>query len=276
MIRCCECFNESFNTSLLSAFYSGIDIGMELKVKVPNFFCEELLSQILETFEFLLKCFGAKAILKDLTLLCARLRPFLAKVDDGVRGSTLRLFAQLIDMVDSSSGTTADVNVKLLQDQLHAILMNMLVLLNDSSATVVRETCTTLSKSSKVLKFAYQNDAECVDVGSTTSSPRVGPGTRSGLQYSQCVQTIAKDICKMYPDKVSFYITSLLSLFRSESAQVRANAAVVLGIMLGGLESFEKEKVPYDASCSALLLLLQDSNELVRKKTAESMTYLIL
>jgi hypothetical protein len=94
------------------------------------------------------------------------------------------------------------------------------------------------------------------------------------LLYPDFLNDLCKLIVTDFTDKVNFYIMNAVTFFKSMWSQVKANAALLVGYMLGNLPLEKSGIISKEHVCEALTLLLRDPSPDVRASTAEAMSLL--
>ncbi len=74
--------------------------------------------------------------------------------------------------------------------------------------------------------------------------------------------------------KVNFYVMGNVSFFKSSWPDIRSNAAMFAGFLLGNLPEASHTLITKEHVCGALILLLKDPDPDVRVKAAEAMSLL--
>ncbi|RMX49356.1 hypothetical protein pdam_00014787 [Pocillopora damicornis] len=77
-----------------------------------------------------------------------------------------------------------------------------------------------------------------------------------------------------FPDKINFYVMGCVSFYKSSRDDIKANAALLTGFILGNLPQERRDEISKDHVCGALILLLKDPSGQVRCKAAEAMSLL--
>ncbi|CAI8027043.1 Maestro heat-like repeat-containing protein family member 1 [Geodia barretti] len=94
------------------------------------------------------------------------------------------------------------------------------------------------------------------------------------LFYPDFLNDLCKHIVTDFTDKVNFYIMNAVTFFKSMWSPVKANAALLVGYILGNLPLEKSGMISKEHVCEALTLLLKDPSPDVRASTAEAMSLL--
>ncbi|KAG2465114.1 MROH1 protein, partial [Polypterus senegalus] len=158
-----------------------------------------------------------------------KIKPFLESENDDIRSAAITLLGNL-----SRFGAGEPV----FKDQLHNVLVSLLLHLNDPSPDVV-----------KACKFAMRVCAPVVGSDQITTMFQNHLHEDKGLHYGEFINDLTKYIIQDFPAMLNFYHITVIQFFKSNWPEVRASAAMFIG----------------------LVLLLQDPEPLVRAKAAEAM-----
>ncbi|ELT91566.1 hypothetical protein CAPTEDRAFT_173785 [Capitella teleta] len=185
-----------------------------------------------------------------------RIRPCFEKNNDRVRAVAIGLFGDLARFGD---GPSKDPFV----EQIHSNLVTLLLHLNDPSPQV-RLAC------KKTLR----------SIGPFVGSEAINEMFQkhllesASLIYGEFMNDLSKAINKDFVDKLNFYTMGNVSFFRSSWSEIRSNAAMFVGFLLGNMDSSSASNLSKEHICGALILLLKDLSPDVRIKAAEAMSYL--
>ncbi|XP_030638186.1 LOW QUALITY PROTEIN: maestro heat-like repeat-containing protein family member 1 [Chanos chanos] len=179
-----------------------------------------------------------------------KIKPFLENENDEIRYASIMLLGNL-----ARFGTAET----LLKDQIHNILVNLLLHLSDPSTQVV-----------KACKYAMRACAPVVDSEQISTMFQNHLHEDKGLHYGEFVNDLTKYIIQDFPSMLNFYHISVLQFFKSNWAEIRASAAMFVGFLLGNLPEDYFSHINMGSVTKGLVLLLQDPDPLVRAKAAEA------
>ncbi|XP_053949877.1 maestro heat-like repeat-containing protein family member 1 isoform X1 [Anastrepha ludens] len=195
--------------------------------------------------------------------LAIRIRPFFGSYSIEIREASIILFGDLCEskkahdkdgsMSPNSSSTEA------LREQLIANLFPILLHLSEGEATIIRACKGTLRKVCGLLNAPKVNEMaqrHLIDHGQ--------------LNYGVFIVDFVKLIAMDLPDHIQDFIDSAIPKLRSQWAEVRGSAAIVIGI----LHNFLPERNTQTESVgNKLAALLKDENHFVRVKAATALGY---
>jgi hypothetical protein len=238
----------NFSTTILSAMLAGMDdredpedlITMEAMSGLSRIF-----SQIDEGH--------VRPILINIAL---RIRPCFEKPTPAVRAAAFTLFGTLSRF---GSGPSEGPFFEQIQTNFVSLLLH----LNESDPVVVVACKEALQKLGPLMKSdginrMFQKHLDPADT----------------LFYPDFLNGLCKHIVTDFTDKVNFYIMNAVTFFKSMWSQVKANAALLVGYMLGNLPLEKSGIISKEHVCEALTLLLRDPSHEVRASTAEAMSLL--
>ncbi|XP_039593535.1 maestro heat-like repeat-containing protein family member 1 isoform X2 [Polypterus senegalus] len=180
-----------------------------------------------------------------------KIKPFLESENDDIRSAAITLLGNL-----SRFGAGEPV----FKDQLHNVLVSLLLHLNDPSPDVV-----------KACKFAMRVCAPVVGSDQITTMFQNHLHEDKGLHYGEFINDLTKYIIQDFPAMLNFYHITVIQFFKSNWPEVRASAAMFIGFLLGNLPEEYFSHMNMSNITKGLVLLLQDPEPLVRAKAAEAM-----
>ncbi|CAI8027036.1 Maestro heat-like repeat-containing protein family member 1 [Geodia barretti] len=237
-----------FSTTILSAMLAGMDdredpedlITMEAMSGLSRIF-----SQIDEGH--------VRPILINIAL---RIRPCFEKPTPAVRAAAFTLFGTLSRF---GSGPSEGPFFEQIQTNFVSLLLH----LNESDPVVVVACKEALQKLGPLMKSENIN---------TMFQRHLDPA--ESLFYPDFLNDLCKHIVTDFTDKVNFYIMNAVTFFKSMWSPVKANAALLVGYILGNLPLEKSGMISKEHVCEALTLLLKDPSPDVRASTAEAMSLL--
>ncbi|XP_043547011.1 maestro heat-like repeat-containing protein family member 1 [Chiloscyllium plagiosum] len=150
-----------------------------------------------------------------------------------------------------------------LVEQIHSSLVSLLLHLNDSSEEVV-----------KACKFTLRLVGPLLGSESVSVMLQKHLLEEANLHYGEFINDLAKHIISDFPEKVNFYIMGNVSFFKSVWPEIRGNAVMFTGFLLGSLSQDELQSISLEHVCTAIILLLRDGVPSVRIKAAEALSLL--
>ncbi|KAG5856775.1 hypothetical protein ANANG_G00011450 [Anguilla anguilla] len=180
-----------------------------------------------------------------------KIKPFLESENDEIRSASIMLLGNL-----SMFGSGEPV----FKDQIHNVLVSLLLHLNDPSTQVV-----------KACKYAMRECAPVVGSEQITSMFQNHLHEDKGLHYGEFINDLTKYIIQDFPAMLNFYHITVIQFFKSNWAEVRASAAMFMGFLLGNLPEEYFSQMNMASLTKGLVQLLQDPDPLVRAKAAEAM-----
>ncbi|BFZ13379.1 hypothetical protein BsWGS_16418 [Bradybaena similaris] len=194
-----------------------------------------------------------RAILINVSL---KIRPCFEKDKCAVRAQAFRLFGNLSRFGDGPSKAP-------FLEQIHSNFISLLLHFNDKEEEV-RQACKYALRllgpllGSEVMNDKFQR--HLVEDGH--------------VHYGEFMNDLAKLIIQDFPEKINFYVMGCVAFFRSSWPEIKSNAAMLIGFLLGNLPKDMQNNVTKEHICGALILLLKDSSPSVRSKAAEAMSLL--
>ncbi|XP_023669118.2 maestro heat-like repeat-containing protein family member 1 isoform X1 [Paramormyrops kingsleyae] len=180
-----------------------------------------------------------------------KIKPFLESENDEIRSTSIMLLGNL-----SKFGSGEAI----FKDQIHNVLVSLLLHLNDPSPQVV-----------KASKYAMRMFAPVVGSEQIMAMFQNHLHEDKGLHYGEFINDLTKYIIQDFPGMLNFYHITVIQFFKSNWAEVRAGAAMFIGFLLGNLPEEYFSYMNMGSITNGLVLLLQDPEPLVRAKAAEAM-----
>ncbi|GCC19613.1 hypothetical protein chiPu_0018423, partial [Chiloscyllium punctatum] len=181
---------------------------------------------------------------------------FFGEDKDAVRAAAFTVFGKLSRFGDGQS--KADF-----VEQIHSSLVSLLLHLNDSSEEVV-----------KACKFTLRLVGPLLGSESVSVMLQKHLLEEANLHYGEFINDLVKHIISDFPEKVNFYIMGNVSFFKSVWPEIRGNAVMFTGFLLGNLSQDELRSISLEHVCTAIILLLRDGVPSVRIKAAEALSLL--
>uniref|UniRef100_A0A914H3L8 Non-specific serine/threonine protein kinase n=1 Tax=Globodera rostochiensis TaxID=31243 RepID=A0A914H3L8_GLORO len=194
-------------------------------------------------------------LVRVLPQLLLKVRPCFEKENAALRASAFSLFAGL----GSSVG-----NCETFRESLQHNMMSIVLHLNDEEETVQRccakvlHTCASLLNSEHAAALVEQ---QLVD-------------GKVPLSYADFLRQFGMILPLSFPDRLNTYALDCNNYFRSQSARIRQNAAMLIGFMLTALTPELRGTLSKDLIFSGLEQLLRDPDEDVRVQTVSAIALL--
>ncbi|XP_076448959.1 maestro heat-like repeat-containing protein family member 1 isoform X1 [Babylonia areolata] len=239
---------QKYSTTILSAMMAGMDdkedpedyITIEAMSGLSR-----ILSEIDESH--------IRAILINVAL---KIRPCFEKEKPAVRAQAFILFGNLSRFGDGPSLTP-------FLEQIHSNIISLLLHLNDVDHEV-RKSC----------KYALRLLGPLMRSQAINDKFQKHLLEEANLFYGEFMNDLSKLIIQDFQDKVNFYVMGCVAFFKSSWSEIRSNAAMFVGFLLGNLPKERQTDITKEHVCSALILLLKDPSATVRAKAAEAMSLL--
>ncbi|MCJ8728677.1 hypothetical protein PDJAM_G00007090 [Pangasius djambal] len=180
-----------------------------------------------------------------------KIKPFLENENDEIRCASIMLLGNL-----SRFGSGEPV----FKDQIHNVLVSLLLHLSDPSARVV-----------KACKYAMRVCAPVLGSEQITNMFQNHLHEEKSLHYGEFINDLVKYLIQDFPGMLNFYHVTVIQFFKSNWAEIRASAAMFIGFLLGNLPEEHFSHMNMGIVTKALVMLLQDPDPLVRAKAAEAM-----
>ncbi|XP_035386626.1 maestro heat-like repeat-containing protein family member 1 isoform X2 [Electrophorus electricus] len=180
-----------------------------------------------------------------------KIKPFLENENDKLRCASIMLLGNL-----SRFGSGEAV----FKDQIHNVLVSLLMHLNDPNAQVV-----------KACKYTMRVCAPVVGSEQITAMFHNHLHEEKGLHYGEFINDLIKYIIQDFPGMLNFYHVTVVQFFKSNWSEIRASAAMFIGFLVGNLPEEYFSHMNMATVTKGLVMLLQDPEPLVRAKAAEAM-----
>ncbi|GAA6103654.1 maestro heat-like repeat-containing protein family member 1 isoform X1 [Tachysurus ichikawai] len=180
-----------------------------------------------------------------------KIKPFLENEKDEIRCASIMLLGNL-----SKFGSGEPV----FKDQIHNVLVGLLLHLSDPSTQVV-----------KACKYSMRVCAPVLGSEMITNMFQNHLHEEKSLHYGEFINDLVKYLIQDFPGMLNFYHVTVIQFFKSNWAEIRANAAMFIGFLLRNLPDEHFSHINMGIVTKALIMLLQDPDPLVRAKAAEAM-----
>jgi len=193
--------------------------------------------------------------------LCAQIRPSFECPTANIRAASFSLFGTL-----SRFGVTESCAERF-TEQVHAVMPAVILHLNDDVEEVQHACKTTLRR---IVPITHaESFMELVE------NPMFDPKTPIS-SYEVMAEKLAKELIKHFSPRVPYYLNQCCDGFRSQWDRIKANSAVMVGMLLGNLPPEKRDKATLNPGIITrqLISLLKEKKTEVREKAAEAMAVL--
>ncbi|CAG2232807.1 unnamed protein product [Mytilus edulis] len=239
---------QQYSTTVLSAMMAGMDDKEDPEDLITTESMSglsKILSEIDESH--------IRAILINVSL---RIRPCFEKDRPAVRAQAFILFGNLSRFGDGPSKAP-------FLEQIHSNFVSLLLHLNDPEQEV-----------KKACKFSLRLLGPLLESEAINNKFQKYLLEDANLIYGEFMNDLAKCIIQDFPDKVNFYVMGCISFYKSMWSEIKCNAALFTGYLLGNLQHDKQVAISKEHVCAALIILLKDQSPSVRAAAAEAMSLL--
>ncbi|XP_022529276.2 maestro heat-like repeat-containing protein family member 1 isoform X2 [Astyanax mexicanus] len=226
---------------------AAMSSGMEEKDDPGKFITLEAMSGLSKVLLYL----DQKNVHLLVVYIFMKIKPFLENENDEIRCASIMLLGNL-----SKFGSGEPV----FKDQIHNVLVSLLLHLSDPNAQVV-----------KACKYTMRVCAPVVGSEQITAMFQNHLHEEKGLHYGEFINDLIKYIIQDFPGMLNFYHVTVVQFFKSNWAEIRASAAMFIGFLLGNLPEEYFSHMNMGTVTKGLVMLLQDPDPIVRAKAAEAM-----
>jgi len=193
--------------------------------------------------------------------LCAQIRPSFECPTKSIRAASFSLFGTL-----SRFGAAESCSERF-NEQIHAVLPAVILHLYDEEEEVQHACKTTLRRIVPLTGAA--SFIELVE------NPMFDPKTPIS-SYEIIAEKIAKELIEHFSTRVPYYLNQCCDGFRSQWDRIKANSAVMVGMLLGNLPAEKRDKATLNPGIITrqLISLLKERKAEVREKAADAMAVL--
>eukprot|EP00049_Salpingoeca_infusionum_P022643 m.7920 g.7920 ORF g.7920 m.7920 type:complete len:1638 (-) comp5302_c0_seq1:139-5052(-) len=236
------------STAVLSALTAGMDDRND-----PN---DDITLEAMRALNKVFKKVDENTIRSILINISIQIRPCFEKQKPEVRAASMELFGNLSRFGDGPSRQP-------FLEQVHANIISFILHSKEADESV----CTAAKKSLILLGSLLESENMLKVFNKHFKS--------QDMHFGEFVNGLTRVLIEEFGDKVSFYSMSTVdSFFKSDWAEIRANAAIFSGFLLGNLPKEKRRDITKQHVCGELIRLLQDPSADVRSKAAEAMSLL--
>jgi hypothetical protein len=237
------------STTVLSAMMTGMD-DRDDPSDLITLEAMRGLSKVLAKVE-------EESVRQILINISLRIRPCFEKEKPAVRAAAIKLFGNLSRFGDGPSKAP-------FSEQIHTNMVSLLLHLNDGDQEV-RDAC---KSALRQLGPLFESEA----VNDMIQKLLV---EGQSLHYGEFMNDLSKLMITDFDEKINFYTMNCVNFFKSEWQEIKANAAMFTGFLLGNLSKSQRKHISKEHVCGELIRLLKDPANMVREKAAESMSLLV-
>lgn len=237
-----------FSTTILSAMLAGMDDREDPEDLITM----EAMSGLARIFQQIDEG-HVRPILINIAL---RIRPCFEKPAPAVRAAAFTLFGSLSRFGNGPSE-------KPFLEQIQTNFVSLLLHLNEGDPVVVAACKGALQKLGPLIKSDQVNEM---------FQKHLNP--EDSLLYPDFLNDLCKLLVSDFTDKVNSYVMNSVMFFKSMWPEVKRNAALFVGYMLGNLPLAKSGIISKEHVCEALILLLRDPSPVVRASAADAMSLL--
>lgn len=238
---------EKYSTTILSAMMAGMDDKDDLE--------DEITLESMSGLAKILAKLDENNVRQILINICLRIRPCFEKEKDAVRAAAFTLFGKLSRFSDGPSKAP-------FLEQVHTNFISVMLHLNEEVEVV------------KACKGCLRSIAPLMGSESVNKMFQKHLLEEGHLHYGEFMNDLSRLLIVDFPDKINFYVMGCVSFYKSSRDDIKANAALLTGFILGNLPQERRDEISKDHVCGALILLLKDPSGQVRCKAAEAMSLL--
>ncbi|XP_071092263.1 maestro heat-like repeat-containing protein family member 1 [Haliotis cracherodii] len=239
---------QKYSTTILSAMMAGMDDKED-----PN---DDITIEAMSGLSRIMSEIDESHIRAILINVALKIRPCFEKVKPAVRAQAFILFGNLSRFGDGPSRAP-------FLEQIHSNFISLLLHLNDPEPDV-----------KKACKYALRMLGPLIGSEAVNDKFQKHLLEEANLFYGEFMNDLSKLIIQDFPEKINFYVMGCVSFFKSHWDEIKSNAAMFAGFLLGNLSKEKQGNITKEHVCSALVLLLKDISPQVRCKAAEAMSLL--
>ncbi|XP_052816666.1 maestro heat-like repeat-containing protein family member 1 isoform X2 [Mya arenaria] len=239
---------QHYSTTVLSAMMAGMDDKED-----PE---DDITVESMSGLSKVLSEIDEKHIRAILINVALRIRPCFEREKPNVRAQSIILFGNLSAFGDGPSKQP-------FLEQIHSNFVSLLLHLNDPDNEV-----------KKACKYALKKIGALIGSDPINNMFQKFLLEESNLHYGEFMNDLSKLIIQDFPEKVNFYVMGCVSFYKSMWSEIKSNAALFTGFLLGNLPQERQGVISKEHVCAALIILLKDPTPSVRSSAAEAMSLL--
>jgi hypothetical protein len=238
-----------YSTTILSAMMAGLDDKDDIN--------DDITLESMNGLNKIIALIDENNVRPILINILLRIRPCFEKEKGTIRTSAYTLFGKLARF---GEGPSKDPYM----EQIHSNFVSFILHLDEVDASVKRSCKSVLKEVGPLIQSKAVNELfqTCLM-------------EEKQLHYGEFVNDLSKLLVSEFPEKISFYIMNSVSNFKSQWTEIRCNAVLFAGYMLGYLNREAQSVLSKEHITNALIKLLkEDPSPLVRQKAAEAISLL--
>ncbi|EGC31710.1 hypothetical protein DICPUDRAFT_50034 [Dictyostelium purpureum] len=206
--------------------------------------------------------------------ICNRIRPAFEKPNDFIRGASFKLFGSLWRF---GSGSACDPFYEQIHNSLPALIMHLNddnPMVKDACKKTLFELCGQNISEDRSRPYNLMRSLEIMEYFNNKSKgfhPSVSDS--SSINYDEFLLDFSKLLIVHYPERVNYFIMTVIEFFKSGWVTLKGNSATLTGLLLGNLTDEKRIQTNINSTIitKTLINLLGDRSSMVRKKAAESL-----
>ncbi|XP_047135268.1 maestro heat-like repeat-containing protein family member 1 isoform X1 [Hydra vulgaris] len=238
---------QTYSTTILSAMMAGMDDKEDPQMSITL--------EAMSGLSKILSLLDESSVRQILINICLRIRPCFEKEISAVRAAAISLFGNLARFGKGPSESA-------FLEQIHTNFISLLLHLHEEDE---------VTKASKAALRKIGAKLNSVSINEMFQKHLIEDGN---LHYGEFINDLSRLIIADHVDKMNFYVMGCVSFFKSNWPEIRANAALFIGFLLGNLKKNQRETISIEHICSALVVLIKDPSPLVRSRAAEAISLL--
>ena len=201
---------QKHSTTILSAMMAGLDDKDDIN--------DDITLESMNGLTKIIALIDESNVRPILINILLRIRPCFEKEKSTIRTSAYTLFGELARF---GSGPSKDPYM----EQIHSNFVSFILHLNEEDEMVKKSCKLVLKKSGQLIQSELINELfqRCLL-------------EKKQLHYGEFINDLSKLLVTEFPEKISFYIMNSVSNFKSQWTEIRSNAVLFAGYMLGHLD----------------------------------------
>ncbi|GJQ85615.1 hypothetical protein Trydic_g20165 [Trypoxylus dichotomus] len=234
------------SNSMLNAFMQALDYSSAGE--------SEVIHEAMLSFSNLLHAVTEKELNQCQVTAAVRIKPLLQQENNSLRQASFRLLGDLASSIVSDDA---------FQEQVNGNLITLLLHLNDEDPEVI-----------KACKYSMRKIGPFLDCPRVNAMIQEHLIEEAVLHFAQFATDFIKIMAETNQELFPQLIMTSLSYYKSPWLQIRANAALLTGVLYSQIKEEYKEQITFDTVTYRLLQLLKDDQQEVRARAVEAIAYL--
>ncbi|WAR11640.1 MROH1-like protein, partial [Mya arenaria] len=220
---------QHYSTTVLSAMMAGMDDKED-----PE---DDITVESMSGLSKVLSEIDEKHIRAILINVALRIRPCFEREKPNVRAQSIILFGNLSAFGDGPSKQP-------FLEQIHSNFVSLLLHLNDPDNEV-----------KKACKYALKKIGALIGSDPINNMFQKFLLEESNLHYGEFMNDLSKLIIQDFPEKVNFYVMGCVSFYKSMWSEIKSNAALFTGFLLGNLPQERQGVISKEHVCAGQVKL---------------------